>query len=95
MNRKIICFDLDNTLLDHRTMKVPDSSLRALDALRKKGSIIVLATGRDMDNYYSKQYLEIIREAPGDHGTFLEFVCDDTEEQLYRDAETLSRWLED
>jgi Cof subfamily protein (haloacid dehalogenase superfamily) len=61
MNRKIICFDLDNTLLDHRTMKVPESSLRALDALREKGSIIVLATGRDMDNYYSRQYLDIVR----------------------------------
>lgn len=40
-----------------------------------------------------RQYLEIIREAPGDHGLFLEFVCDDTEEQLYRDAETLHGWL--
>ncbi|MCR4906101.1 MAG: sugar phosphate isomerase/epimerase [Clostridiales bacterium] len=41
-----------------------------------------------------RQYLEIIREAPGDHGLFLEFVCDDTEDQLYRDAETLLGWLE-
>lgn len=40
-----------------------------------------------------RQYLDVIREAPGDHGLFLEFVCDDTEEQLYRDAETLHAWL--
>ena len=41
-----------------------------------------------------RQYIEILREAPGDHGLFLEFVCDDTEEQLYRDAETLHAWIE-
>ncbi|MBO7404820.1 MAG: TIM barrel protein [Clostridia bacterium] len=40
-----------------------------------------------------RQYLDVIREAPGDHGLFLEFVCDDTEDQLYRDAETLHAWL--
>ena len=41
-----------------------------------------------------RQYLDIILESGGDHGLFLEFVCDDTAEQLFRDAETLHRWLE-
>ncbi len=41
-----------------------------------------------------RQYLDIIAGSGGDHGLFLEFVCDDTAEQLFRDAETLRSWLE-
>ncbi|MBQ8511371.1 MAG: TIM barrel protein [Clostridia bacterium] len=40
-----------------------------------------------------RQYIERIAADGRDHGMLLEFVCDDTEEQLYRDAETLRRWL--
>ena len=40
-----------------------------------------------------RQYIDIIRESGGEHGLFLEFVCDDTAEQLVRDAETLRAWL--
>ena len=42
-----------------------------------------------------RQYIDVIRAGGGDHGLFLEFVCDETAEQLYRDAETLRGWLED
>ena len=56
----MISFDLDMTLLDHNTGKITPSALEAIDILRKKHKI-VLATGRDMDNYYSRQYRDIIK----------------------------------
>ena len=56
----MISFDLDMTLLDHRTNQIPSSALRAIEFLRKKHKI-VLATGRDMDNYYSSAYRDIVR----------------------------------
>ena len=40
-----------------------------------------------------RQYIDIISRDGRDHGMLLEFVCDDTEEQLYRDAEILHGWL--
>lgn len=40
-----------------------------------------------------RQYIDIISADNRNHGMLMEFVCDDTEEQLYRDAETLHRWL--
>ena len=48
----MISFDLDMTLLDHRTDQITPSALEAIEKLRPKHRI-VLATGRDMDNYYS------------------------------------------
>lgn len=56
----IVSFDLDMTLLDHRTYKIPDSAMKALGQLRDR-YYIVLATGRDMDNYYSRQYKDIVK----------------------------------
>ena len=41
-----------------------------------------------------RRYLDTVRESGGDHGLLLEFVCDETADQLYRDAETLREWLE-
>lgn len=41
-----------------------------------------------------RERIEILGADGRDHGLFLEFVCDGSEEQLYRDAETLSGWLE-
>ena len=51
----MISFDLDMTLLDHRTDQITPSALEAIEKLRPKYKI-VLATGRDMDNYYSTSY---------------------------------------
>ena len=56
----MISFDLDMTLLDHKTDRIPDSAFYAIEQLRKKHRI-VLATGRDMDNYYSVRYRDLIR----------------------------------
>lgn len=54
--RRIISFDLDMTLLDHDTYTIPDSALKAVSALKARGNLIVLATGRDMDNHYSRTF---------------------------------------
>lgn len=56
----MISFDLDMTLLDHQTDRIPDSALKAIEAVRRHHRII-LATGRDMDNYYSIRYRDLIR----------------------------------
>lgn len=58
--KSIVSFDLDMTLLDHRIYKIPDSALEAISRLRDN-SYVVLATGRDMDNYYSRQYRDIVK----------------------------------
>ena len=56
----IVSFDYDMTLLDHASYRIPDSALRALEALRKK-YYIVLATGRDLDTKFSAGILEQVR----------------------------------
>ena len=40
-----------------------------------------------------RNYIDIIRTDGKDHNLLLEFVCDNTEEQLYRDAECLLGWI--
>lgn len=56
----MISFDLDMTLLDHNTGKITPSALKAIELLRTRHKII-LATGRDMDNYYSVFYRDLLR----------------------------------
>ena len=59
--KSIVSFDLDMTLLDHRHgSRIPDSALKALQKLREN-YYVVLATGRDMDNYFSRQFKEIVQ----------------------------------
>lgn len=63
MGRKadnMISFDLDMTLLDHRTGEITPSALKAIEQLREKHKIVI-ATGRDMDNYYSAAYRDRIK----------------------------------
>ena len=45
---KAAFFDLDGTLLSHRTKGVPQSTLLALEKLRSAGVLCVLATGRQI-----------------------------------------------
>ena len=56
----MISFDLDMTLLDHRTDQITPSALEAIEKLRPKYKI-VLATWRDIDIYYSTAYRDIVR----------------------------------
>lgn len=43
---KAIFFDVDGTILSHTTHCIPASTIRALEALREKGILTFLATGR-------------------------------------------------
>ena len=43
---KIIFFDIDGTLVDPATGKVPDTALEALTRLRQRGILLCIATGR-------------------------------------------------
>lgn len=43
---KAIFFDIDGTLLSHKTKKVPDSTKKALKLLKDKGILTFIATGR-------------------------------------------------
>lgn len=45
---KAAFFDIDRTLLSHATNSVPASAKNALAALRRRGILIFLATGRDI-----------------------------------------------
>lgn len=56
----MISFDLDMTLLDHKTGEITPSALQAIRRLRERHKI-VLATGRDMDNYYSSKFRDIVK----------------------------------
>lgn len=43
---KAIFFDIDGTLLSHKTKRIPDSTMNALKQLKEKEILIFLATGR-------------------------------------------------
>lgn len=60
MERKMFCFDLDNTLLNHKKYEISERIIHALDALKKAGHIIVLASGRDFDTPNSKPFIEMV-----------------------------------
>ena len=55
--KRIVSFDLDMTLLDQATWKIPDSAIEAVEMLRKD-SIIVIASGRAYDTL-PKEVLDI------------------------------------
>ena len=44
--RRIISFDLDMTLLDHRTWEIPASAMEAIRLLRRDSVICLLYTSR-------------------------------------------------
>lgn len=58
--RRLVSFDLDMTLLDHKDYRIPDSALEALRRLRRRRNVIVLATGRDMDQHYSREFRDLV-----------------------------------
>ena len=43
--RSIISFDLDMTLLDHRTYQIPDSAMKAVERLRRNHRIVIASGG--------------------------------------------------
>lgn len=55
---KAAFFDIDGTLLSHRTNSVPASAIRALEELRKKGVLTFIATGRHIPELRKLRPLE-------------------------------------
>ena len=56
---KAIFFDIDGTLVSFKTHRIPDSTLVALDLLRKKGIRLFIATGRQfysIDNLGDQEF---------------------------------------
>ena len=45
-NRKILFFDIDETLLSHKTFTIPESTKIALKKAKEKGHLIFINTGR-------------------------------------------------
>lgn len=91
--KRIVSFDLDMTLLDQATWKISDSALKAVEMLRKD-SIIVIASGRNMDGMLSVGYKEQIRPDAVIHMNGTRVVAGD--ELLYEhfmDKELLKRLL--
>lgn len=48
---KAAFFDIDGTLLSHRTKRVPESARRAIDQLRAQGIRCIVATGRHISQF--------------------------------------------
>ncbi len=47
MKKKLLAFDIDGTLVNPVTHKIPDSALQALEILKQQGHIVGIATGRN------------------------------------------------
>lgn len=56
-SKKLICFDVDGTLLNHKDFKITPSSKEGIKHLKAAGHIIVIASGRDMDHIFSQKYV--------------------------------------
>lgn len=46
MDRKALFFDIDGTLIDDRTKKIPESAVKAIEAARMAGHLVFINTGR-------------------------------------------------
>ena len=61
MERKIIFFDVDGTLVDVRPAReyIPESTIQAVHAAREKGNLCFLCTGRSKAEIYSHRSLAV------------------------------------
>ena len=55
---RAVFFDIDGTLLSHKTNSVPDSAVRALEELRRRGVLTFIATGRHIPEMKKLRPLE-------------------------------------
>ena len=58
---RAVFFDIDGTLLSHKTNSVPASARKALEMLREKGILTFIATGRHISMLRQLQPLEGLR----------------------------------
>ena len=56
---KAVFFDVDGTLIDCVEKKIPASSIKAIEELRKNGYKVALATGRDINSIRGIKDLDI------------------------------------
>ncbi len=54
MDKKIVFFDIDGTLVDNETHEIPESTKEAIQIMRKRGHIAVINTGRTWGNVDKK-----------------------------------------
>lgn len=52
MQRKLIFFDMDGTLIDHAKNKIPSSTIEAVQQLQQAGHVCAIATGRCPSLFY-------------------------------------------
>ena len=96
---KAAFFDIDGTLLSHKTNTVPPSTLRALEALREKGILTFIATGRHIPEYRKLRPMADLR-FDGIISLNGQYCCND-EGVIYHcpidpgDITTLLRYLEE
>ncbi|XMB87110.1 Cof-type HAD-IIB family hydrolase [Mycoplasmatota bacterium WC44] len=84
-NKKVFVFDIDGTLLDNLTHKVPKSAVESIKQLKLNGHIVGLATGRN-----ESQFLKVLNRELFDfiilcNGSYVEVdgkVIDSTEFSL-------------
>ncbi|MDD6281834.1 MAG: Cof-type HAD-IIB family hydrolase [Oribacterium sp.] len=57
----LVAFDLDHTLLDHKTWQITPSALDAIRKLKEKHYLTVIASGRNMHAPYSVEYLNQVK----------------------------------
>ena len=56
---RIFFFDIDNTLLDHRTLSIPPSALSAIEVLKREGHTVAIATGRSYD--HARPFIDLVQ----------------------------------
>ena len=56
---RIFFFDIDNTLLDHRTFSIAPSTLAAIETIKNKGHTVVIATGRSHE--HARPFTELLQ----------------------------------
>ena len=50
MDKKLVFFDIDGTIVDNETHKIPESTKWAVRMMRRQGHIAVINTGRTWGN---------------------------------------------
>ena len=77
---RVLFFDIDGTLLSHRSGSVPQSTVEALKEAQKKGMKIVVATGRDI---IEMKKLPIMHLNFDGYLTLNGNICLDKEEKMF------------
>ncbi|MBR2762242.1 MAG: HAD family hydrolase [Solobacterium sp.] len=69
----VLFFDIDNTLLSHRTFSIPESALTALKTAKENGHLLFLCSGRSAEGlkeYYDPDLFDGVVASSGANGVF-------------------------